>query len=103
MIDLKIGHIWLINSINWPIRRLSTCKMIKKALKKGKNNIFYARLKYISEIHRKKIISIVDDIDSNLTKICFCESYINIKITKNSSIKPILKVTTKLNRLYIDL
>ena len=77
--------------------------MVKKALKKGKNDILYICLGYIGEIHGKKIILIVDNIDSNLIKICFYESYISAKITKNPSSKSMLLVTTWIGRVHMDL
>lgn len=77
--------------------------MVKKVLKKGKNNILYARLGYMGETHNKRIILIVDDIDDDPSKICFCESYISSKITRNPSKKLISEVTIKLDRVYMDL
>lgn len=103
MIDSKIGCIWLINNINWPIKALSAQEIVKKALKEDKNNILHTCLRYMSETQSKRIVSIVNDIDDNQIKICFYESYIDVKITQNLSIKPMSKVTTKLGRVYIDL
>ena len=103
MISLRIGRVWLMNSVNWPIRALFTCEFVKKALKKGKNDIFHIRLRHIGEIHSKKIIVIVDNIDGNPNKICFCELYISVKITRNPSTKLLSKVSIKLGRIYIDL
>lgn len=45
----------------------------------------------------------IDNINSNLTQICFYESYIDAKIMSNLCIKFLLKVTTKLDRVHIDL
>ena len=70
------------------MRALSAREVVKKALRKGKNDILHTGLRYMGETHNKKIVSIVDDIDGNLTKICFCESYISAKITQNPSTKP---------------
>lgn len=85
------------------MRELSTKKVFKKALKKGKNDIFYAYLGQICETYSKKIILIIDDINGNLTKICFYESYISAKITQNSSTKLISEIIIKLNRIHMYL
>ena len=77
--------------------------MIKKALKKDKNDIPYTCLGYMGKIYSKKVISMVDDIDNDPNKICFYESCISLKITQNLSKKPMSEVTTKLGRVYIDL
>lgn len=53
--------------------------MIKNALKIGKNDISYKYLEHISETYSKKIISIIDNIDSDSIKICFYKLYISIK------------------------
>lgn len=45
----------------------------------------------------------IDNIDGDLTKVCFCELCINAKIMQNLNSKPMLKVTTKIVRVYIDL
>ena len=57
----------------------------------------------MGETHSKKMISMVANIDSDLTKICFCESYISAKITQNSSSRPMSEVTTKMGKVHIDL
>ena len=103
MTGSRIGRIWLMNSINWPMRALSACEVVKRALKKGKNDILHARLGHMGETHSKRIISMVDDIDNDPTKICFCESCISAKITKNLSTKPMSEVTIKLSRVHMDL
>ena len=77
--------------------------MVKKALKKSKNYILHARLGYMGKIYIKKIVSMVDDIDGNPTKICFYNSCISIKIMQNLSTKPISEVSTKLDRVHVDL
>lgn len=51
----------------------------------------------MGEIYGKKIFIIVEFINSNLTKICFCKLYIRIKIIQNLSNKLKSKVTIKLN------
>lgn len=102
MINSNIGRVWLINSINQPMKALSTCEIVKKSLKKGKNDLFYACLGHMVETYNKKIISIVDDIDSDPTKICFYKSCISIKITINLSIKTISEITTKLGKVHIN-
>lgn len=79
--------------------------MIAKALKKDKNDILYICLRHIDKIYRKKIVLIVNNIDIDLTKICFCDykSYICTKITQNLSNKPISEVTIKLDiRVHIN-
>ena len=78
--------------------------MVVKAFKKGKNNILYARLGYMDETYGKKIVLIIDNIDGNPTKICFCnyKSCTNTKIMQNLSNKPMSEVTTKLDRVHID-
>lgn len=45
----------------------------------------------------------VDNINSDLTKICFYESYFSAKITKNLSSKLMSKITTKIGKVYMDL
>lgn len=85
------------------MRVLSAREVVKKALKKGKDNIFHTRLGYISETHNKRIISIIDNINGDLTKIYFCELYISIKITRNLGTKSMSKITTKLDRVHMDL
>ncbi len=77
--------------------------MVKKALKKSKNDILHACLGHISKTHSKRIFSIVDDINGDPSKICFCESCISSKIMRNPNTKSISEVTTKLSRVYIDL
>ncbi len=85
------------------MRALSAREVVKKTLKKGKNNILHARLGYMGETYSKRIVSMVDDIDGDPTKICFCESCISAKITRNLSTKPMSEVTTKLGRVNMDL
>lgn len=77
--------------------------MVNKALKKGKNDILHIYLGYINETYNKRVISIIDDINGDPSKIYFCESYISSKIMRDLSKKPVLKVTTKLGRVNIDL
>lgn len=57
----------------------------------------------MDEPYSKKIFSMVDDVNSDPTMIYFCKSCINAKITRNSSIKFMSEVTTKLGRMHIDL
>lgn len=95
MINIKIGYIQLINNINWPIRVLSTYEIVKKTLKKGKNNILYIYLGYIDKTNSKKIVLMIDDINSDIIKICFYELCISAKITQNLSTKFMLEVNTK--------
>lgn len=45
----------------------------------------------------------VDDINSDLKKICFGESYISVKITQTLRIKTMFEVITKLGRVNMDL
>ena len=45
----------------------------------------------------------VEDIDDDQSKICFCEACIEAKITRTSSRKPISAVTEKLIIVQIDL
>lgn len=85
------------------MRVLFAYKIVKKSLKMGKNNIFYIYLEYISKIHSKKIISIINNMNRDPTKICFYKLYINIKIIKNLSTKFMSKIVTKLGRVYINL
>lgn len=72
-------------------------------MKKSKNNILHACLRHIGGTHSKKIVFIVDNINSDLTKIYFYELYIRVKIIKNSNTEPILEVTSKLSRLHMNL
>lgn len=51
----KISHILLMNSVDWLIQALSTRKIVKKALKKDKNDIFHIYLGNIGKISSKKI------------------------------------------------
>ena len=71
MKSLKIVYLWEMTSIIKSIKALFTFKIFKKALKKGKNNIFYTQLSYLGKTNSIKIISIVDNINNKLTKICF--------------------------------
>ena len=100
----RIERVWLMNSINWPMRALYAREVVTKALKNGKNDILHARLGHMGETHGKKIISMVDDIDGDPTKICFydCKSCTGTKITQNPSNKPMSEVTTKLDRVHMD-
>lgn len=50
----------------------------------------------------KKIVLMIDNMDTSPTKIYFCEFCISTKITQNLSTKPILKITTKLGRIHVD-
>lgn len=95
-----------MNSINWLMRALSIRKIVVKVvnfLKKSKNSILHVCLGPTDKIHKKKIVSIGDDNDGNLTKICFCnfESYIGTKIMQNLSNKLMSEVSTKLSRIYM--
>lgn len=103
MTGLRIGCVWLINNINWLMKLLFAAEVVKKALKKGKNNLFYEQLGHMGKIYSKKNFSIIDNIDGNPTKIYFYQLCINAKITKNPRIKPILKITTKLNKMHMSL
>ena len=58
MTGSRIGRVWLMNSFNWPMRALSAREVVKKALKKGKNDILHARLGHMGETHSKKIVVI---------------------------------------------
>lgn len=100
---LWMGRVWLINNINWPVRVLSAQEVVKKALKKGNNDIIHARLGHIGETYSKTIILILDDIDKDPNKSSFYKSYIYSKIMQNLSNKSISKVITKLGKVYIDL
>ena len=99
----KIDRVWLTSSISYLIRVISAGEVVKKALKKGKNDILHIYLGYMDETHCNRMISMVNVIEDDPTKIRFCESCISTKITKNSSTKSMIEVTTKLNRVYIDL
>lgn len=92
-----------MNNVNQPIRVLSTWKDDKKTLKKGRNDILYVYLGYIKETHSKKIISLVDDIDRNSSKIFFCKLYIGLKTTRILSKKLISEVLAILGKVHIDL
>ena len=92
-----------MHSITWLVRVLSAREVVVKALKKDKNNILHVQLSHIGESHSKQISSMVDDIDSNPSKICFCEICIGAKITRNPSKKPISAMTEKLERVQMDL
>ena len=69
MMGSKIDRVWLMNNVNWPMRTISAREVVEKDLRKGKNDILYARLEYMGETHSKKIISMVDNIDGDPTKI----------------------------------
>ncbi len=99
----RIGRLWLMNSLTWPVTVLSAFEVVVKALTKDKNNILHARLGHIGESHNKRISHMVDDIDIDPSKIWFCEACIEAKITRNSSKKPIPAVMEKLKRVYMDL
>ena len=101
MTGSRIGRVWLMNSISWLIKAFSACEVVKKAFKKGRNDIFHVRLGHMGKTHSNKIISIVNDIDNDPTKICFCESCISAKITRNPSTKPMSEVTTKLGKVHM--
>lgn len=103
MTNSKIGRIWLINCANWLIKALSIHEVVKKALKKDKNDILHIYLEYINKTHNKKIVSIVDDIDNDPTKIYFFKLCVNTKIMQNLNTKLMSEVTTKLGRVYMDL
>lgn len=77
--------------------------MIKKALKNNKNDILHAGLENVDKTYSKKIVLMVDDIDGDPTKICFCKLFINAKITQNSRSKPMSEVIFKLVRAHIGL
>ncbi len=99
----KIGHLWLLSNITWPVRTLSAREPVFMTLKKDQNDILHAPLGNIGESHSKRISYIVDDIDDDLSKICFCEIGIGANITRNLSKKLISAVTKKLKRGHIDL
>lgn len=77
--------------------------MVKKILKKSKNDILYARLGNMNKTYSNKIISIIDDIYDNLTKICFYKLGIDAKIMQNSNIKSMSEITKKQGRVNMDL
>lgn len=58
----------------------------------------------MNETQRKKIVLMVDNINDDLIKICFCDCELctSIKITQNLSNKPMSKVTTKLGEVHMD-
>lgn len=56
----------------------------------------------MSKTHIKIFFSIIDNIDGNLIKICFYESYINIKIIRNLNTKFMSKIITRLNEIHKD-
>lgn len=99
----RIGHVWLMNNINWPVRALSTREVVKKVLKNGKNDILHIELGHIGKTYSKRVISMVDDIDTDLSKIYFYESCISLKIMQNPSKKSISEVITRLGKIHIDL
>ncbi len=68
--------------VNLPMRISYACEMIKKALEKSKNDIFHALYVHISGANSKTIVSMINDIDCDLTKIHFCESCISAKISQ---------------------
>ena len=41
MTGSKIGRVWLMNSITWPVRELSAREIVVNALKKNKNDILH--------------------------------------------------------------
>ncbi len=103
MTGSRMERVWLMNSTTWPVRVLSARKVVLKPLKKDKNDFLHARLGNIGESHSKQISSMVDNIDDDSSKICFCEACIRAKITRNPSKKPISAMTEKLERVHIDL
>lgn len=84
------------------MKALSACKILVKALKKNKNDILYIQLGHIGKSHSKQINSMINNIDGNPSKICFCKIYIKAKITKNLSKKLISTMIEKLKRVYMD-
>lgn len=102
MIESKIGRVWLINNVNWLFKILFIQEVVKKALKKGKNDIIYIYWRHMDETYNKRIISMINNINSDPNKICFFESYINLKTMQNQSKKPISKIITKLGKIHID-
>lgn len=56
----------------------------------------------MSKTHNEKIFFIVDNINGDLTKICFCKLYISAKITQNAGIKPLSEITINLSKIFID-
>lgn len=52
----------------------------------------------MGKTHNKKIISIMNNINSNPTKICFYKLYIGAKIMHHLSSKPISLIITKMVR-----
>lgn len=75
-IELRIERVLLMNSITWPMRALSAREVVVKALNKDKNDILNARLSHISKSHSKQIGQIVGNIDGDLSKMYFCETWI---------------------------
>lgn len=57
----------------------------------------------MGDIYSKRIILIVNNIDGDLTKICFYKLYINIKIVKNLCTKPMSDIITKPYRVHMNL
>lgn len=101
--DSKIDRVSPMKIINSNIRVLSTYKIFKRVYNKSKNDILPDCLRYIGETHNNGIISLVNNIDNDLTKTCFYKLGISAKITKDLSTKFMLKITTKLSRVHIDL
>lgn len=81
-----------MNNITRLVSVLPIWKVDKKTFNKGKNDIIHTRLEYINELHDKKIISIVIDVDANQSQICFCTSCICLKIMYNPSKKPMSEI-----------
>lgn len=102
MTGSRIDRVWLMNSVNWPIRALFIREVVNKTLKKEKNHILYIRSGHMGETHSKRIALMIGGFDSNPTKICFYESCMSAKITQNLTTKPMSEVITKLSRVHID-
>lgn len=84
------------------VRVLFPWKVVKKALKKRKNDVLHECLRHMGISHGKKIIFMVYDIDGDISKICFCKSYISSKIIYNPSKKFILEVIKKWDGIHIN-
>lgn len=57
MTSSRIGRVWLMNNSNWLMRALSAQEVVKKALRKGRNDILHARLGHLGGSHSKRIVS----------------------------------------------
>lgn len=103
MIGSRIGRVWLMNNTHWPMKALSAREVVMKAIKKSKNDICHVRLGHLGETYSRTISGMVNDMDGDPSKACFCEPCVGAKITRQASKNSMSEVTLKLGRVHMDL